>query len=185
MTWLEVAGSSSRTSTPRRAASMIASTKSGSGMKYACVIQMWCEARVTASRYIDADREHPQPRHVAVHPDPGLPVGRRLQQQRPGPVPRPPVQVPEVGEGAVQVEDTGAGDPDVGVAPLGRVRGPDVVAADEPHLVVDDQDLAVVAAVAAQVEEPPPGVVDGVLQHLQTRANRLNSGDTTRFAKPS
>ena len=45
----------------------------------------------------------------------------------------------------------------VRVAPLGGVGAADVVAADEADLVVDDEDLAVVAAVAAQVEEPQPG----------------------------
>ncbi len=70
----------------------------------------------------------------------------------------------------------GTGDPDVGVAPLGRVRRADVVAADEADLVVDHQDLAVVAAVAAQVEDPPAGVVDGVVQHPQPRPEPLEPG---------
>ena len=76
------------------------------------------------------------------------------------------MQVPEVGEGPAQVLHAGAGDPDVRVAPLGLVRRPDVVAADVGLLVVDHQDLAVVAAVAAQVEEAPAGGVDGVAEHL-------------------
>ena len=84
-----------------------------------------------------------------------------------------PVEVPEVGEGAGQVEHARAGDPDVRVAPLRGVRRPDVVAAHEADPVVDDEDLAVVAAVAAQVEEPPAGGVDGVLQHLEARAEPL------------
>ena len=119
------------------------------------------------------DREHPQPGHVAVHPDPGLPVGRGLQQQGAYAVPGPPVQVPEVGEGPGQVEHPRPGDPHVRVAPLGGVGGADVVAAHEPDPVVHDEDLAVVAAVAPQVEEAQPGVVDGVLQHLEPRAEPL------------
>ena len=83
--------------------------------------------------------------------------GRSLVRSR-----APPVQVPEVGEGPAEVLHTGSGDPDVRVAPLGLVRRPDVVAADVGLLVVDHQDLAVVAAVAAQVEEAPAGGVDGV-----------------------
>ncbi len=51
--WLDLSGIRSRTSTPRRAASLSASTKSWSGMKYACVIQILSVARSMASRYID------------------------------------------------------------------------------------------------------------------------------------
>ncbi len=71
-----------------------------------------------------------------------------------------PVQVPEVGERTLEVQPPGPGDPDMGVAPLGAEGRTDVVAADEGHLVVDDQDLAMVAAVAAEVEEPQAGAVD-------------------------
>ena len=144
-------------------------------------------ARLIASRYIAADREHPQPRHVALEPDVRLPDAGRLDQQRPlaGAEPAAPVQVPEVGEGAAQVRDARAGDPHVGVAPLGLVRRADVVAADVALLVVDDEDLAVVAAVAAQVEEAPARGVDRVAEHLHAGGNRLNRGETTRFAKPS
>ena len=120
------------------------------------------------------DREHPQPRHVAVHPDAGLPVRRCLQQERAA-VRGAAVEVPEVGEGALEVPDARAGHPHVRVAPLGRVGRPDVVAADEAHRVVDDQDLAVVAAVAAQVEEAPAGRVEGVLQHLHARPEPLEA----------
>ena len=63
----------------------------------------------------------------------------------------------------------------MGVAPLGGVRRPDVVAADEAHLVVDDHDLAVVAAVAAQVEEPPAGGVDGVGEDAHARTEPLEA----------
>src|SRR3954454_4389635 len=51
--WLDFSGSSRRTSTPRRAASFIASTKSWSGQKYAWVIHTFVDARVIASMYID------------------------------------------------------------------------------------------------------------------------------------
>ena len=78
----------------------------------------------------------------------------------------------------------GPGDPDVGVAPLGLVRRADVVAADEPDLVVDHQDLAVVAAVAAQVEEPPAGAVDRVAQHLHRRREALEGGGDDQVREP-
>jgi protein ImuB len=81
----------------------------------------------------------------------GPEVGRRLDQQRPVVAPQPvvAVEVPEVGEGALHVPHAGPGDPDVGVAPLGGVGRADVVAAKERDLLVHDQHLAVVAAVAA------------------------------------
>jgi hypothetical protein len=97
-----------------------------------------------------------------VHPDPRLPVRGGLEQQRATAVPGAPVEVPEVGEGALEVPDAGTGDADVGVAPLGGVRGADVVAADEADPVVDDEDLSVVASVAPDVEEAPARAVDGV-----------------------
>ena len=50
--WLDFSGSSTRTSTPRWAASLSASTKSWSGRKYAVVSQTLVEARLIASRYI-------------------------------------------------------------------------------------------------------------------------------------
>ena len=166
-----------RTSTPR----------AGRGHQRLHEVLVGDEVRVrhpdVAARPVDRlevhrpDRERPLARQVAVHPDPRLPVGRGLDQEwsrvaAVAPV-HVPLGVPEVGERTFQVPDTRAGDPAVGVAPLGGVRGADVVAADERVVVVHDEDLAVVAPVAAEVEEPQPGVVDGVGHHPQRGREHL------------
>ncbi len=119
------------------------------------------------------DREHPLPREVAVQPDPRLP-GRVARLEEEGTA-AAAVVVPEVGEAPPQVPDRRAGDPDVRVAPLRRVCRSDVEATDERDLVVDHQHLAVLAAVAPQVEEPPARVVDGEAQHPQHRRELLEA----------
>ena len=169
--WLDFAGSSRRTSTPRPRGvdegvhEALVGDEVGVGHPDVAL------GPVDRLEVHPADREHPQPRHVAVHPDARLP--RRGGRISIGGSLRPnllvSMQVPEVGERPRQVPDPRTGDPAVGVAPLRGVGRADVVAADEADPVVDDEDLAVVAAVAAQVEEPPPGRVDGVGQDLDVR----------------
>ena len=100
-----------------------------------------------------------------------VPVRRRLRFQKSA-------------KARARSQTPGPGDPHVRVAPLGGVGRADVVAADEADLVVDDEDLAVVAAVAAQVEEPPAGVVDGVLQHLEARAEPLEQRRDHEVGEP-
>ena len=99
-------------------------------------------------------------------------------QQRPLAAGEPPaaVEVPEVGERALEVPHPRAADPHVRVAPLGGVRRADVVAAEEGDLLVDHQQLAVVAAVAAQVPEAEAGVPDRVAHHLERGGEALEGG---------
>ena len=173
--WLDLSGSSSRTSTPaagrvlERVDEVLVGQEVGLGQPDVAA------GPVDRLEIHPADREHPQPRDVALDPDQRLPRRGGLQQQRAlrGPEPAPPVEVPEVRERALEVPHGRPGDPDVRVAPLRLVGGSDVVAADEAGVVVDDQDLAVVAAVAAEVEEPPAGGVDGIAQHLHRRREPL------------
>ena len=93
------------------------------------------------------------PRHVAVDPDVGLP-GAAAEVRDGGPAAAGP-QVPVVDEGVLHVPDDVAGQPGMGVAPVGGVQAADVVAAEEGDMVVDDQDLAMVAAGVAR--EPEAG----------------------------
>src|SRR5680860_1498766 len=86
------------------------------------------------------------------------------------------VIIEKVSEGPFQVPDPRPRDPHVCVAPFGGVRRTHVVSADEPDLVVDDQDLAVVTPVAAQVEEPPAGVVERILQDTHPGRESLEPG---------
>ena len=97
------------------------------------------------------DRVDHGARHVAMDPDVGLP-GPAAEVRQGGPAPAGP-QVPVVDEGVLHVPDDVAGQPGVGVAPVGGVQVADVVAADERDVVVDHQQLAVVAAgVAGEAE---------------------------------
>ena len=125
------------------------------------------------------DREHPQPRHVAVHADARLP--RRGGRHQHGRLAAPSARddcfsrwrFQKSAKASRQVPDPRTGDPAVGVAPLGREGRADVVAAHERDVVVDDQELAVVPAVAAQVEEAPSGRVDREGEHLHVRREPL------------
>ena len=173
--WLDFAGSSRRTSTPRRAARDQAVHEALVGDEVGVRHPDVALGPVDRLEVHAPDGEHPQPGHVAVHPDPRLPGRRGRHQHRRLAAPEPllAVQVPEVGERAGQVPHSRAGDPAVRVAPLRGVGRADVVAADEADLVVDDEDLAVVTAVAAEVEEAPPGRVDRVGEHLHVRREVL------------
>ena len=79
-----------------------------------------------------------------MDPNVGLP-GRAAEIGQRGPAPPGP-EIPEVDEGVLNVPDDVAGQPGMGVAPVGGVQAPDVVAAEERDEVVDHQQLAVVAA---------------------------------------
>ena len=98
-----------------------------------------------------ADGVHGVLRDVAVHPDVRLPVHAAPVGQ--GGAGAAPEEIPIVDEGVAHVPDDVAGEPRVGVPPVGRVQRADVVAADEGGVVVDDQELPVVAAGVAREPE--------------------------------
>src|SRR5918998_942661 len=125
--WFDFCGSSTRTSTPRRAAASSAPTKSESGMKYAWVSHTLRVARLIASMYID--------RIGNIHNRGTLRCTR-----------------------------------------IRGVRRADVVAAHERHVVVDHEDLAVVATVATQVEEAQPCCVDREPEHAHRRGGLQETG---------
>ena len=173
--WLDLAGSSRRTSTPRRGRLDERVDEALVGDEVGVRHPDVALGPVDPLDVHRPDREHPQPRHVAVHPDARLPVEavvisiggslRRNLLSR--------CRFQKSAKLRARSQHAGAGDAAVGVAPLGGVRRADVVAADEADGVVDDEDLAVVAAVAPQVEEPPARRVDGVGEHLHVRREVL------------
>ena len=81
---------------------------------------MWCDGAVDRVQVHAADRVDHGARHVAVDPDVGLPGPAAEVGQR-GPAPARP-EVPVVDEGVLHVPDDVAGEPGVGVAPVGRVQ---------------------------------------------------------------
>ena len=83
-------------------------------------------------------------RHVPMDPNVRLPGSAAEVGQCGATSPRP--EIPEVDERVLDVPDDVAGEPGMGVAPVGGVEAPDVVAAEEGYEVVDHQQLAVVPA---------------------------------------
>ena len=75
--------------------------------------------------------------------------------------------VPEVDEAVLQLPHGLARDTHVGVAPLVRERIADVIAAHEPNLAVDHEDLAVILARAANVEREETRTQRRELAHVQ------------------
>src|SRR5699024_4276427 len=129
-----------------------------------------------------ADRVDELPRDVAVHPDvgrPGAPL--RIGQL----VSVPGAEVPEVDEGVLHLRDDVAGQPGMGVAPVGGVQRADVVAADEGGVAVDDHQLAVIAAGVARMQEPPAAPTSGKRRTFTLSGKWKNERGTTRLANSS
>ena len=136
-----------RTSTPRRAARTRAFEHVGVGDQVGVGQVDVVRGAVDGVEVHPADRVDHVARDVAVDPDVRLP-GAAAEVGQGGAAPAGE-QVPVVDEGVLHVPDDVAGQPGVGVAPVGGVQAADVVAADEGDHVVDDQQLAVVAAAVA------------------------------------
>ena len=79
----------------------------------------------------------------------GLPKSGKCGSTTPCP------EIPEVDECVLNVPDDVAGEPGVGVTPVGGVEASDVVAAEECDEVIDHQQLAMIAAGIAR--EPEAG----------------------------
>jgi hypothetical protein len=63
----------------------------------------------------------------------------------------------------------------VGIAPLGCIELADVKAADERDLIIHDQQLAMIASVAARVERVPDALERAILQLLNCRREALEA----------
>ena len=140
-----------RTSTPRRAARIRARQHVVVGDQVRVGQVDVVRGPVDGVEVHAADRIDHVARDVAVDPDVRLPGPAAEVGQR-GAAPAGP-QVPVVDEGVLHVPDDVAGQPGVGVAPVGGVEAADVVAADERDHVVDHQQLAVVATAVAREAE--------------------------------
>ena len=77
--------------------------------------------------------------------------------------------VPKIHETVFQLPHGLARDAHVRVTPLVRKRIADVIAADETHLAVHHQDLAVILARAANIERKETGTQRRELAHMQVR----------------
>src|SRR6266545_2407035 len=74
------------------------------------------------------------------------------------------VIVPEIDECIRELKRGRATHPQVRIAPLGRIQLANIESADEPNLMIDDQQLTVVARVAPRIEQVPDAVESAELQ---------------------